>query len=84
AGQAIAALAAALDVDLVQLNMPTLAAAGPLPVPAIAVTHGCVGTWWEAARPGVPRARDYRWHSVLTATGLRAVDRVVAPSAAYG
>ncbi|WP_246848254.1 glycosyltransferase family 4 protein [Sphingomonas beigongshangi] len=84
AGQAIAALAAALDVDLVQLNMPTLAAAGPMPVPAIAVTHGCVGTWWEAARPGVPLARDYRWHSVLTATGLRAVDRVVAPSAAYG
>lgn len=83
AGRAVAALAAELGVDLVQLNMPTLAAAGPMPVPVIAVTHGCVATWWEAARPGVPLARDYRWHSALTATALRGVERVVAPSAAY-
>ncbi|MGR6328141.1 glycosyltransferase family 4 protein [Sphingomonas sp. XXL09] len=83
AGRAIAELASELSVDLIQLNMPTLAAAGPMPVPTIAVTHGCVATWWEAARPGTPLARDYRWHSALTAAALRNVERVVAPSAAY-
>jgi len=82
AGKAIAALAAEHAVDLVHYNMPTLAAAGALPIPSIAVAHGCVSTWWEAAK-GTPLGRDYRWHRALTADGLRAVDRVVAPSAAY-
>ena len=83
AGEAIAALAVAHAVDLVHYNMPTLAAAAaPLPMPAIAVAHGCVSTWWEAAK-GTPLARDYRWHRALTADGLRAVDAVVAPTAAY-
>lgn len=82
AGRAIAALAIEQAVDLVQFNMPTLAAAGPLPMPAVAVTHGCVSTWWEAARP-TPLAADYRWHRALTADGLRAADRVVAPSRGY-
>lgn len=82
AGEAIAALATARGVDLVHYNMPTLAAAGPLPVPSIAVAHGCVSTWWEAAK-GTPLGRDYRWHRALTADGLRAVDAVVAPTAAY-
>lgn len=82
AGKALAALAAEHAVDLVHFNMPTLAAAGPLPVPSIAVAHGCVSTWWEAAK-GTPLGQEYRWHRALTADGLRAVDRVVAPSAAY-
>ncbi|WP_267393344.1 MULTISPECIES: glycosyltransferase [unclassified Sphingomonas] len=82
AGLAIAALAADHAVDLVQFNMPTLAAAATLPIPSIAVTHGCVATWWAHAR-STPLAADYRWHRALTADGLVAVDRVVAPSAAY-
>ncbi len=82
AGRAIAALASERAVDLIQYNMPTLAAAGPPLVPSIAVAHGCVSTWWEAAK-GTPLGQDYRWHRALTADGLRAVDRVVAPSAAY-
>lgn len=82
AGKAVAALARAHAVDLIHYNMPTLAAAGPPPVPSIAVAHGCVSTWWEAAK-GTPLGQDYRWHRALTADGLRAVDRVVAPSAAY-
>ncbi|EZP57498.1 glycosyltransferase family 4 protein [Sphingomonas sp. RIT328] len=81
AGAAIAALAVAQGVELIHYNMPTLAAAGA-PLPSIAVAHGCVATWWQAARD-VPLAAAYRWHRALTATGLRAVDRVVAPSAAY-
>jgi glycosyltransferase involved in cell wall biosynthesis len=82
AGKAIAALARQHAVDLVHYNMPTLAAAAAPPVPSVAVAHGCVSTWWEAAR-GTPLGQDYRWHRALTADGLRAVDRVVAPSAAY-
>lgn len=82
AGKAIAALAKEHAVDLVHYNMPTLAAAGPPAIPSIAVAHGCVSTWWEAAK-GTPLGQDYRWHRALTADGLRAVDRVVAPSAAY-
>ncbi len=82
AGKAIATLAKDQAVNLIHYNMPTLAAAGPPAIPSIAVAHGCVSTWWEAAK-GTPLGRDYRWHRALTADGLRAVDRVVAPSAAY-
>ncbi len=82
AGKAIAMLAKQHAVDLIHYNMPTLAAAGPLSVPSIAVAHGCVSTWWEAAKH-TPLGQDYRWHRALTADGLRAVDRVVAPSSAY-
>ncbi len=81
-GKAIATLAKDHAVDLIHYNMPTLAAVGTPPVPSIAVAHGCVSTWWEAAK-GTPLGQDYRWHRALTADGLRAVDRVVAPSAAY-
>jgi len=81
AGVAIAGLAQEHGVDLIHYNMPTLAAARPA-IPAIAVAHGCVSTWWEAAKAG-PLDRDYRWHRTLTAAGLAAVDRVVAPTQAY-
>jgi glycosyltransferase involved in cell wall biosynthesis len=82
AGAAIAALATEHAVDLIHYNMPTLAAAGPPGLPTIAVAHGCVSTWWEAAK-GTPLEAGYRWHRALTADGLRNVDRVVAPTAAY-
>ena len=82
AGEAIAALARSTGADLVQLNMPTLAARAKFGVPVIAVAHGCVTTWWEAAF-GTDLAKQYRWHRVLTRQGLRAADRVVAPSASY-
>ncbi|WP_331015921.1 glycosyltransferase family 4 protein [Sphingomonas sp.] len=83
AGARIAELAQDEHVDLVQLNMPTLGAAAPLAVPVISVTHGCVSTWWQAARPGVPLDPAFRWHRTLTGEGLRAADLVVAPSTCY-
>ncbi|USI73852.1 glycosyltransferase family 4 protein [Sphingomonas morindae] len=83
AGEAVAALAAAERVDIVQLNMPTLLAEARFPCPVVAVTHGCVATWWAAAR-ATPLSPAYRWHERLTARGLARADRVVAPSAAYG
>ena len=83
AGAAIADLAASEEVDCVQLNMPTLGAWATFHVPVVAVTHGCVSTWWEAAQD-IPLGSDYLWHRELMARGLRAADLVIAPTAAYG
>lgn len=83
AGAEISRLSRSYAVDVVQLNMPTLAAAAPPGVPVLAVTHGCVSTWWHHARPGTPLDRGFRWHRALTKEGLHAADRVVAPSAGY-
>ena len=83
AGGAMAKLAAGERVDLVQYNMPTLAAAAPPGVPVLTVAHGCVATWWQAAKAGEPLAPEYRWHRKLQGEGLRAADLVVAPSLSY-
>lgn len=83
AGRAITALAGQTGADIVQLNMPTLAATVRPPMPTIAVTHGCVATWWEAAHGGAPLDAGYEWHRRLMAQGLRAVDHIIAPTASY-
>lgn len=82
AAEAIAALAAAEGADLIHCNMPTLAGAASFPVPVVAVTHGCIATWWQAARTE-PLLATYRWHKRMMARGLAAADVVVAPSASY-
>ena len=82
AGRAIAQFAADERAEIVQINMPTLAAEARFPCPVVAVTHGCVATWWEAARPE-PLAPGYHWHRTLMRWGLAKADRVVAPSRAY-
>lgn len=82
AGDHIAALARDLNADLIHLNSPTLAAHTRFPTPVIAAAHGCIGTWWQAARGTAPDP-NYAWHADLMAAGLRAADAVVAPSAAF-
>lgn len=82
AGATIAALGATWQCDLIQLNMPTLAAATRFDVPVVAVTHGCVATWWQGARDDA-LAPQYRWHETMMRTGLAHADAVVAPSASY-
>lgn len=82
AGEAVAALARDVGADLVHLNMPTLAARADFAVPVLAVTHGCVSTWWEAAF-GTPLGADYRWHRTLMREGLHAADLTAAPSASF-
>ncbi|RHW17547.1 glycosyltransferase [Sphingomonas gilva] len=79
---AIARLARDAGADLVQLNMPTLAAFGGFGQPTVAVAHGCVATWWQATRQ-TRLGTGFAWHARLTRRGLKAVDRVVAPSAAH-
>lgn len=81
AGTAIAALARQVGADLVQLNSPSLAAAR-FPCPVVAVAHGCVGTWWDAAE-GTALPPDLAWRAELTRAGLLAADAVVTPSNSY-
>ncbi len=83
AGAAIGRLARQHEVDLVHLNMPTLAASAAPGVPMLAVTHGCVSTWWQHAHANRPLDQSFQWHRAMTEQGLRAADAVVAPSVAY-
>lgn len=83
AAQALSALARRERVDLVHVDTPALAAALDVAVPVIAVDHGTVATWWEAACPGEPLDPRFAWHRRMTGEGLRAADAVVAPSAGY-
>ena len=82
AAEAISALATAEGADLIHCNMPTLAGAADFPAPVVAVTHGCIATWWQAAKTE-PLLASYRWHKRMMARGLAAADVVVAPSASY-
>ena len=55
----------------------------PGDLPLIVAAHGCVATWWDAARPGTPLDPKFDWHRALAAQGLRRATRVVAPSESY-
>lgn len=83
AASQIAALARSERVDLVHLNSPALAADQVFAAPVLGVAHGCLATWWQAARPGQPLDPTFRWHEQMMARGLAACDRVIAPSASY-
>lgn len=78
----LAALAVREDCALVQLNSPLLAAGARFAMPVVAVAHGCVATWWAAART-IPLAPGLAWHREMTAEGLRRCDLAIAPSAAF-
>ena len=82
AAEHVARIAQQASCDLVQLNMPTLAANGAFTEPVVAVTHGCVSTWWSGARND-PLAPQYHWHRRMMQQGLSRADAVVAPSASY-
>jgi glycosyltransferase involved in cell wall biosynthesis len=83
AGAAVAALARETGAELIQLNNPALGAAAPPGVPVVAVTHGCVASWWQAAKPGEALSPEFQWHRALMGEGLRAADAVAAPTASY-
>lgn len=78
----IAALAADHRVDVIHCNSPALAGAAHFESPMIAVAHGCVATWWQAARTE-PLPPHYHWHRDLVRKGLQTADLVVAPSHGY-
>ncbi len=82
AAEVIAAMTRTLDADLLHCNMPTLIGAASFSVPVVAVVHGCVSSWWQAAKDE-PLAPTYRWHYRMTGEGLAAAQAVVAPSASH-
>jgi len=68
--------------DLLHLNLPSQALGLENPPPILAVTHSCLATWFRAVeRRSVPGAMA--WQAHITAAGLRAADRTLAPSAAH-
>jgi len=83
AAEAIAALAAEAEADIVQLNRPALAALADFGQPVVAVLHSCVATWWEAVQ-GTKLPADFAWRTELVASGLHSAGLVVTPTAAFG
>ena len=79
----VAAIARREHADIVHLNSPALAADQAFSAPVLGAAHGCLSTWWQAARPGEAMDPALRWHEDAMARGLRACDRVIAPSASY-
>jgi glycosyltransferase involved in cell wall biosynthesis len=82
AAHSLARLAGDCGADLVHCNSPALVGAAAFHVPVLAVAHGCIGTWWQAARAG-PIDPSLRWHGELMRQGLLAADAVAAPSASF-
>lgn len=81
AAAALARLAAEVGAEIVHLNAPALALAD-YGVPVVAVNHGCLGTWWDAAGKG-PVDPALAWLPELVGRGLARADRAVTPTRAY-
>jgi glycosyltransferase involved in cell wall biosynthesis len=82
AGQEIVALASREAADIVQVSSAALLAGYNSSIPAIAVQHSCVASWWEAVKEG-PLPDELQWRRDLVEAGLRRASAVVAPSAAF-
>lgn len=82
AGRVIADLARRLEVDLVHLNSPALAAEASFSQPLVAGCHSCVATWWAAVR-GTTLPADFTWRTDLVARGYAVADALIAPSHAF-
>lgn len=78
----LAALAADVGADVVQLNAPALASGTRFPCPVIAVAHSSLATWWAAVESG-PVPADFAWRDRLTRDGLIAADLAIAPTLAH-
>jgi glycosyltransferase involved in cell wall biosynthesis len=82
AGEAIAELARAEGVDLVQTCSAALLADCEFDQPCIAVQHSCVASWWSAVRR-TPLPGEFAWRRDLVECGLNRASAVVAPTAAF-
>lgn len=83
AGEVVARLAKQCSADIVQLNIPALAASARFDQPVVAVQHRCVATWWEAVH-GTELPADFAWRMELVRAGLHSADLVVTPTIAFG
>lgn len=78
----LASLVRECGATIVHCNSPAIAGAATFPMPVVAVAHGCIATWWQAARPG-PVEPAYRWHGEAMRRGLIAADVAIAPTASF-
>lgn len=81
-GRAIAKIAAAEDVDIVQTSSSALLADADIAQPCVAVQHSCTSSWWAAVK-GTQLPGDFEWRRKLVEVGLHRADAVVAPSIAF-
>ncbi len=81
AAEWLLALAHRDQPDLVHLNSYAHAAL-PWGVPVIVVAHSCVFTWWKAVLGGEPPS-GFNGYARSLRAGVRAADRLVAPSRAF-
>ena len=70
------------DLARASSRLAALVGVQPWPVPAVAVAHSCVGTWWRTVRGGV-LPEGLRWQAAAAAAGLQAASAVIAPTAAH-
>lgn len=82
AAKAVASLAEWVEADIVHCNSPALAGAARFPAPLVSVAHGCLSTWWGAAR-AEPLPERFAWHHDMMRRGFAASDGVVAPSVSF-
>jgi glycosyltransferase involved in cell wall biosynthesis len=82
AAEAIAALARAHEAHSLHLHTPALVL-DSCSLPAVAVAHSCVRTWWMAMRGTEELPADLAWRARLVARGLHAAVSVIAPSAGF-
>ena len=82
AAREIAALAERVQADIVHCNSPALAGAAEFSAPVVSVAHGCLSTWWSAAR-SEPLPERFAWHHDMVKRGFAASDAVVAPSVSF-
>lgn len=80
--RALAAMAAEVRADTIQLHAPALVGYPSWPAPVVAVVHSCIGTWWQAVRGG-PLPADLAWQAEATQRGIDRADYVVAPSRSF-
>ena len=78
----LARLARDQQVNLIQLNAPALNACADFPAPVVAVSHSCLGTWWDTVRSG-PLPPEFAWRNALHAKGLRSAAAVICPSRSF-
>ncbi len=83
ASDRLATLAALMGVAGVHLHTPALVGAARWPVPAVAVAHSCVGTWWRAMRGDEPVPADFGWRIEAMRAGLGRAAAVIAPTVAH-
>lgn len=78
----VAALARAVQADLVHLNSPILAADALFDATVVGACHSCLATWWDAVRgDGLPPS--FRWRTERLGRGYRRCARLLAPSRSF-